>query len=69
MSFYVWTDGEWDHLPETWRGTEFLAWLFNESDAPEDMAIGDRWGKGTRNLHGGFATPEYGHLHGELAED
>ena len=58
----VWPDGEWGHPSETWRSTEFLAWLFNESAAPKDVAINDRWGKECRNVHGGFATPEYGHL-------
>jgi alpha-L-fucosidase len=56
----VWPDGEWDHPSTTWRSTEFLAWLFNESDAPKDVAVNDRWGKECRNVHGGFATPEYG---------
>ena len=58
----IWPDGEWGHPSSTWRSTEFLAWLFNESDAPKDIAINDRWGKECRNVHGGFATPEYGHL-------
>ena len=57
----VWPDGEWDHPSATWRSTEFLAWLFNESDAPKDVAINDRWGKDCRSIHGGFATPEYQH--------
>lgn len=58
----VWPDGEWEHPSATWRSTEFLAWLFNESSAPKDVVVNDRWGKETRNVHGGFATPEYGHL-------
>lgn len=58
----VWPDGEWEYPSATWRSAEFLAWLFNESNAPKDVAVNDRWGKETRNLHGGFATPEYGHL-------
>jgi len=57
-----WPDGEWDHPSSVWRSTEFLAWLFNESPAPKDIAINDRWGKECRNVHGGFATPEYGHI-------
>jgi alpha-L-fucosidase len=57
----VWPDGEWEHPSATWRSTEFLAWLFNESSAPPDVAINDRWGRDTRSQHGGFATPEYQH--------
>jgi alpha-L-fucosidase len=57
----VWPDGEWEHPSSTWRATEFLAWLFNESSAPKDVAINDRWGKDCRSIHGGFATPEYQH--------
>jgi alpha-L-fucosidase len=56
----VWPDGEWNYTSDVWRSTEFLAWLYNESDAPKDVAVNDRWGKETRNRHGGFATPEYG---------
>lgn len=58
----LWPDGEWGQPSSTWRSTEFLAWLFNESKAPKDIAINDRWGKDCRNVHGGFATPEYGHI-------
>ncbi len=57
----VWPDGEWEHPSSTWRSPEFLAWLFNESSAPDDVAINDRWGKDCRSIHGGFATPEYQH--------
>ncbi len=56
-----WPDGEWDHSSDTWRSAEFLAWLFNESSAPDDIAVNDRWGRETRSRHGGFATPEYQH--------
>jgi alpha-L-fucosidase len=58
----IWPDGEWDHPSSVWRSTEFLAWLLNDAPAPEDVAINDRWGKDCRNRHGGFATPEYGHI-------
>ncbi len=58
----IWPDGEWSHPSDTWRSTEFLAWLFNDSKAPKDIAINDRWGKECRNVHGGFATPEYGNI-------
>lgn len=58
----VWPDGEWEATSDKWHSPEFLAWLFNESEAPEDVVVNDRWGKDTRNVHGGFATPEYGHI-------
>lgn len=58
----VWPDGEWDRPSADWKSTEFLAWLYNESNAPKDVVVNDRWGKECRNVHGGFATPEYGHL-------
>lgn len=55
----VWTDGEWEHPSETWRSTEFLAWLYNESPVRDRVAVNDRWGKETRGHHGGFYTTEY----------
>lgn len=65
----VWPDGEWDATSDKWHSADFLAWLFNESDAPVDVVVNDRWGKDTRNVHGGFATPEYGHIpEGRLIE-
>lgn len=55
----VWTDGEWEHPSETWRSTEFLAWLYNESPVRDRVVVNDRWGKETRGRHGGFYTTEY----------
>lgn len=59
----VWTDGEWDHPSETWKSTEFLAWLFNESPVKNSVVINDRWGKETRSKHGGIYTTEYDLIH------
>ncbi|MCL4215904.1 MAG: alpha-L-fucosidase, partial [Candidatus Hydrogenedentes bacterium] len=55
----VWPDGEWEHPSATWRSTEFLAWLFNESPVKDTVAVNDRWGKDCRGQHGGFYTTEY----------
>lgn len=59
----VWTDGEWEHPSETWRSTEFLAWLYNESPVKKEVVVNDRWGKETRGKHGGFYTTEYDLVH------
>jgi len=59
----VWTDGEWDHPSSTWRSTEFLSWLFEDSPVAATVAVNDRWGKETRAAHGGFYTTEYGRIH------
>jgi alpha-L-fucosidase len=66
----VWPDGEWDHPSETWRSTEFLAWLYNESAVRDEVVVNDRWGKECRSKHGGFYTTEYGEVGGakKLAE-
>jgi alpha-L-fucosidase len=59
----VWPDGEWDHPSETWRSTEFLAWLYNESPVKDRVVVNDRWGSETRSNHGGFYTTEYDLVH------
>jgi alpha-L-fucosidase len=63
----VWTDGEWDHPSETWKSTEFLAWLFNESSVKDFVVINDRWGKETRSKHGGIYTTEYDLIHDQTS--
>ncbi len=64
----VWTDGEWDHPSETWKSTEFLAWLFNDSAVKNTVVVNDRWGKETRSKHGGIYTTEYDLVHEGNAE-
>ncbi len=55
----VWTDGEWEHPAETWHSREFLTWLYNDSPVADNVIVNDRWGKGTRQKHGGYYTTEY----------
>ena len=64
----VWTDGEWDYTSSTWRSTEFLAWLYNESAVRDHVVVNDRWGCETRGIHGGFYTTEYD-LNGAQADN
>lgn len=63
----VWTDGEWDYPSDTWRSTEFLTWLYNESSVKETVVVNDRWGKETRGKHGGYYTTEYDLVHNASA--
>lgn len=56
----IFTDGEWDHPYTTWKATDVLSWLFNESVCKDEVVINDRWGKKTRHNHGGYYTTEYG---------
>lgn len=55
----VWSDGDWDALPETWESPQFLAWLYNQSSVRSRVVVNDRWGSGVRFKHGGIYTPEY----------
>jgi len=55
----LWADGEWDMEHEKWKTPELIAWLFNESSVKDKVVINDRWGKGTRQKHGGYYTTEY----------
>jgi alpha-L-fucosidase len=55
----LWTDGDWDAPPSTWKSQEFLAWLYNESPVKNTIVTYDRWGSGVRFHHGEVYTPEY----------
>ena len=55
----IFSDGEWDRDSKEWRSEEFLAWLYNDSNAPEDVVVNDRWGGETRFKHGGYYSTEY----------
>lgn len=63
----IWPDGEWEHPSDTWKSTEFLAWLYNESPVKNSVVVNDRWGKETRSKHGGYYTTEYDIVHDEDA--
>ena len=65
----VWADGEWDYPWQTWRGPEFLAWLYNESPVGAKVVVNDRWGAGFRGKCGDHFTTEYGDMDGQTAVD
>jgi len=55
----IFSDGEWDRDSQEWKSEQFLAWLYNESNAPKDVVVNDRWGGETRFKHGGYFSTEY----------
>ena len=65
----IFSDGEWDRSSEQWRSEEALAWLYNESDAPSDVVVNDRWGSDTRFAHGGYYSTEYDPNSGSMNEE
>ena len=65
----IFSDGEWDRDSGEWRSEEFLAWLYNESNAPEDVVVNDRWGGETRFKHGGYFSTEYDPNSGSMNEE
>ncbi|KAK8791084.1 hypothetical protein WA158_005715 [Blastocystis sp. Blastoise] len=60
----LWGDGEYMAPVEYWRSKEFLAWLY--SPVKDTVVVNDRWGKDTRQNHGGYYSGpdryEPGHL-------
>ena len=64
----IFSDGEWDRSSDQWRSEEFLSWLYNESNAPKDVVVNDRWGSDTRFTHGGYYSTEYDPNSGSLNE-
>ncbi|MES2378408.1 MAG: alpha-L-fucosidase [Bacteroidota bacterium] len=65
----LWTDGEWEAPSSTWKSTEFLSWLYNDSPVKDVIAVNDRWGKETRGHHGGYYTTEYDLIDKDNAKD
>ena len=55
----IFSDGEWDRNSSEWKSEELLAWLYNDSNAPNDVVVNDRWGGETRFKHGGYFSTEY----------
>ena len=57
---FLYLDGEWDQPPEFWRTRELVAYYYNRAlDRGQDVLVNDRYGKGSRGLHGDVYNVEY----------
>jgi alpha-L-fucosidase len=69
----IWFDGEWMDPLDSFEMQPFLAWLYNESPCKDDVVVDDRFGKGSRGVHGGFYASEVGvregGIHRKWSED
>ena len=65
----IFSDGEWDRNSSEWKSEELLAWLYNDSNAPKDVVVNDRWGGETRFKHGGYFSTEYDPNSGAMNEE
>lgn len=53
----IWSDGDWVGPGDSyWQGTEFLAWLANDSPVSATAVWNDRWGGDALCHHGSFYT-------------
>ena len=57
---FIYFDGEWEFPLDYFRMQDFLAWLYNESPCKDDVVVNDRFGRGSRGVHGGVFCSEAG---------
>ena len=38
----IWSDGDWEALPEYFGSQDFLAWLYNDSPVKDTVVVNDR---------------------------
>ncbi len=58
----IWYDGEWNTPLEQLRTYDIAAYLYNRAEGRKEVAVNDRYGRGTRSRRGDFYTSEYGHM-------
>lgn len=57
---FIYFDGEWEFPLDGFEMQDFLAWLFNDSPCKDDVVVNDRFGRGSRGIHGGVYCSEAG---------
>jgi alpha-L-fucosidase len=55
----LWMDGDWTTPAETLRSRELAAYFYNKTAGRKDVAVNDRFGRGTGAKHGDFFISEY----------
>jgi alpha-L-fucosidase len=57
---FLYFDGEWEFPLDAFEMRGFLAWLYAESECKDEVAVNDRFGRGSRGKHGGVYSSEAG---------
>jgi len=55
----LWGDGEWETPAEIIHSRDLIAYFYNKAEGRKEVAVNDRIGKGTRDLHGDYFASEY----------
>jgi alpha-L-fucosidase len=55
----LWMDGDWTTPTETLRSRELAAYFYNQAAGRKEVAVNDRFGRGTGAKHGDFSISEY----------
>lgn len=54
----LWFDGEWQRPATYYKTPEIAAYFYNQAEGRKQVAVNDRFGLGSRGLHGDFYTSE-----------
>lgn len=57
--WFVFMDGDWEGDSSTFKSTDMVEWLLNESPVREKVVFNDRWGH-SRKLNGMVYNSEFG---------
>jgi alpha-L-fucosidase len=64
----LWLDGEWHTTIDELKTPEIVSYFYNQSEGRKQVAVNDRFGKGTRHKMGDFFASEYHSLKSEQAK-
>jgi alpha-L-fucosidase len=58
----IWYDGEWETNADALRTKDIAAYFYNKAEGRKEVAVNDRYGRGSRSKLGDFFTSEFGHM-------